>query len=366
MRILVEALCAEYGGIRTYVDNLLPAWSAVAPDDEVHVMLQSGSTIVVPAPLVRHDIAVRGPQAVMRPLAQTRHVSGLVRELRPDVVLATLPSTSVRRLGVPLGVVVYDLRHELRPEQFSRPRRALRWASYGRGYATADGFVSISQRTLTDLHTLHPATADRPAVVAHLGGDHVDSWPIAEPTGRVVTFAHHTNKNLDLILDGWQRLADTPGHTAPELLVLGVSGDRREAVDEAVSHRGLAGSVTLAPFLAEEDFRRTLAGAAMVLFPSDFEGFGLPVVEGMRLGIPVVIGPEPATREVAGGHAFEMATWEPDELARAVRAGLAATPAQLAAAREHAATFTWANTVTATRELLTTVLAPAPGAGQGR
>lgn len=360
MRILVEALCAEYGGIRTYVDNLLPAWTGIAPDDEVHVVVQSDSTIVVPAPLVRHEITVRGPQTLARPLAQTRHLTRLVRELQPDVVLATLPSTTVRRLGVPLAIVVYDLRHELRPEQFDRSRRALRWVSYNRGYALADGFVSISQRTLSDLHTLHPGTVDRPAIVAHLGGDHVDDWPRSEPTGRVVTFAHHTNKNLDLVLDGWQLL----GPAAPELLVLGVPGDRRTPLEEAVARRGLTGSVVLAPFLDEADFRRTLAGAAMVLFPSDFEGFGLPVVEGMRLGVPVVIGPEPATREVAGGHAFEMATWQPDELARAVRAGLAATPAQLAGAREHAAAFTWANTVTQTRALLTTLLEPAPPAGR--
>jgi glycosyltransferase involved in cell wall biosynthesis len=360
MRILVEALCAEFGGIRTYVDNLLPAWTSVAPDDEVHVMVQSDSTIVVPAPLVRLDITVRGPQGIARPLAQARHVTRLVRELRPDVVLATLPSTTVRRLDVPLGVVVYDLRHELRPEQFERSRRLLRWASYGRGYATADGFVSISVRTLDDLHTLHPSTAHRPAVVAHLGADHVDDWPHADPSGRVVTFAHHSNKNLSLVLDGWQLL----GGSAPELLVLGVSDELRATVQMGLARRGLAGAVTLAPFLAEPDFRRTLAGAALVLFPSDFEGFGLPVVEGMRLGIPVVIGPEPATREVAGGHAFEMATWEPEELARAVRDGLAAAPGQLAAARVHAARYTWTNTVTRTRELLTTLLEPAPQAGR--
>lgn len=357
---MVEALCAEFGGIRTYVDHLLPAWTSVAPEDEVHVLVQSASTIVVPTPLLRHDIVVRGPQPVARPLAQARHVTRLVRELKPDVVLATLPSTTVRRLDVPLGIVVYDLRHELRPEQFGRARRALRWASYNRGYAIADGFVSISQRTLTDLHTLHPGTADRPAIVAHLGGDHVDDWPQAEPTGRVVTFAHHTNKNLDLVLDGWQLL----GPSAPELLVLGVSSGRRTAIGEALARRGLSGRVTLAPFLAETDFRRTLAGAAIVLFPSDFEGFGLPVVEGMRLGIPVVIGPEPATREVAGGHAFEMTSWQPAELTRAVREALAASPAQLAAARRHAAGFTWADNVTQTRELLSTLLESAAPTGR--
>lgn len=359
MRVLIEAMSARFGGIRTYVDNLLPAWSSVAPGDEVHVLVQSDSTIDVPAPLVRHDIVLRGPEALSRPVAQTRALTRLVRELRPDVVLATLPATTLLRLDVPLGIVVYDLRHELRPEQFGRARRALRWVSYNRGYAIADGFVSISQRTLTDLHTLHPSTVGRPSIVAHLGGDHVDDWPRAEPTRRVVTFAHHTNKNLGLILDGWQLL----GSSAPELLVLGVAGDRRTAIEEAVARRGLVGSVALAPFLGETEFRQTLAGAALVLFPSDFEGFGLPVVEGMRLGIPVVIGPEPATREVAGGHAFEMTSWQPAELARVVREGLAASPAQLAAAGRHAAGFTWANNVTQTRELLSTLLERAAPTG---
>ena len=52
-----------------------------------------------------------------------------------------------------------------------------------------------------------------------------------------------------------------------------------------------------------------LADAELVVFPSDFEGFGLPVVEGMLLGKPVVLGPEPATNEVAGGHAAVAADW---------------------------------------------------------
>ncbi len=71
----------------------------------------------------------------------------------------------------------------------------------------------------------------------------------------------------------------------------------------------------------------------MIVFPSDFEGFGLPVAEGMRLGKAVVIGPERATTEVAGGHAFVMADWTADALADAVRAAEAMTDEQRAAAR---------------------------------
>ena len=68
-----------------------------------------------------------------------------------------------------------------------------------------------------------------------------------------------------------------------------------------------------------------LAEADLVVFPSDFEGFGLPVVEGMLLGKPVVLGPEPATNEVAGGHAAVAADWTPAALADGVRRARAMT-----------------------------------------
>ena len=77
----------------------------------------------------------------------------------------------------------------------------------------------------------------------------------------------------------------------------------------------------------------------------------------MTLGIPVVIGPEPATQEVAGGHAFVARDWTPDALAEAVGGRpCSATDAQLDAARAHAGTMTWAHTVDRTRAALASMV----------
>ncbi len=350
MRLLVDAMCAEYGGIRTYVDHLLAQWSVVFPDDDVHVALRVGSTLTTGS-ATRHELPVRGPDVVGRPVAQTLGLPRLVERLRPDVVLATAPTTTVRRLAAPLCVVVLDLRHELRPEQFSRGRRLLRDVSYGRSYAIADGFIAISQRSLDDLHRLHPSTTSVPARVVHLGGDHVLSWPAPTRTGPSVGFAHHSNKNPDLLFEAWSLLRADPGG-APPLTLLGVGSTGRAAIAERVASLGLGGSVELAPFLPDADFHRVLAEAEMVVFPSDFEGFGLPVVEGMLLGKPVVLGPEPATTEVAGGHAAVAADWTPAALAGAVRRARATTETELSAARAWAAGFTWERTVRQTRDAL--------------
>lgn len=351
MRILADAMCAEFGGIRTYVEHLLRVWPDLYPDDDVHVLLRRGSDVPTDPRVVRHERSIRprlGPFG--RPWAQTLELPRLVRHVRPDVVLATLPSTTVRRVGVPTAVVVYDLRHEMRPEQFSRSNRLFRAISYGRGYALADGFLSISQRSLDDLHHRHPRLVRTPGRVTHLGADHVDEW-IADSRDHAVTFAHHTNKNLDLVLDAWRHLLARDA-SPPPLRVLGLNAARREELMPRLAAAGLEGWVELAPFLPEDEFQRTFASARVIVFPSDFEGFGLPVAEGMRLGIPVVIGPERATLEVAGGHAVVMTDWSSSALASAVERAMALDTQQLADARRFVARYTWAETAAQTRAML--------------
>jgi hypothetical protein len=80
----------------------------------------------------------------------------------------------------------------------------------------------------------------------------------------------------------------------------------------------------------------------------------------MTLGIPVVIGPEPATREVSGGHAFEAGDWTPESLADAIERAVNAPPAALEAAHDHAARMTWARTVSETRACLAKLAEGAP------
>lgn len=350
MKIVVEVISAEYGGIRTYVEHLLRTWEEVHPEDELVVVVPADSTV----PSFGHrrvELDVPRPAVLGRPLVQTLRTPRIAREVGADAILATLPATGLLRSGIPTAVVIYDLRHELRPEQFSRGRRLLRNVSYGRGYAIADGILSISARSLADLHRLHPRTRRVPGRVAHLGADHVVSWPGTAGAGRAVTFAHHTNKNPHLVVDGW---ADgvARGLPMPALTMLGVPGSSRDELAQRIAAHGLEHLIELAPFLPEPDFQQVLREATMVVFPSDFEGFGLPVVEGMLLGIPVVIGPDPAALEVAGGHAAVLESWTPEGLADAVARAGSFGPGQLAAAREHAATFTWRACVETTREML--------------
>ncbi|RYJ06578.1 MAG: glycosyltransferase family 1 protein [Actinomycetales bacterium] len=339
----------DFGGIRTYVEHLLRAWSLAYPDDELVVLTPVGSTLDV-AGHERHEVVFGSPGPLRRPWAVTRAVQTLVRERGADAVLATFPATTLRRPGVPLAVVVHDLRHERRPEQFTRGRRVLRRISYSRAYRIADTRVAISRRTLDDLTDLHPATRSAPNVVIHHGADHVLGWPTGQGTGGAIAFAHHTNKNPHLVIDAWALLRDR-GLARP-LTVLGVGSALRAELSEQVERLGLGESVRLAPYLDDDEYLATVAEASLMVFPSDFEGFGLPVLEAMMLRMPVVIAPEPASLEVAGEHAFVADGWTPEALAEAVLRADAQGPDAREAARAWAEAFTWEQTARRTREAL--------------
>ena len=355
MRLVVDAVCAEFGGNRTYVDHLLRRWHDIRPDDELHVVVPKGSTLSTHGH-VRHELAVARPSVVFRPLAQTRELRRLVQQVRPDAVLATAPPTTLRRVGVPLAVTVLDLRHELRPEQFSWGRRLIRKVAYGRTFRIADGFLTISARTLADLRQRHPATRSVPGTVAYLGGDHVLDWPTPSRGGPAIAFGHHTNKNPDLVLLAWSRALQR-GDDVPDLTVVGSSAALRNRLEAIIAAEKLGKRVMLAPFLEDQEFKHLLTSASMIVFPSDFEGFGLPIVEGMLLGKPVIISPEPGSVEVAGGHATVMLGWEPEQLADAVVAAMSVDDEELRHAADWAATFSWDATVRTTAAALEQLVA---------
>jgi glycosyltransferase involved in cell wall biosynthesis len=88
------------------------------------------------------------------------------------------------------------------------------------------------------------------------------------------------------------------------------------------------------------------------VFPSDHEGFGLPAIEAMRLGIPLVITPDKALLETTGGLVTVADDWTADALARAIPRALLSTPDEVKRCLEHATKFTWRRMAGDVRSLL--------------
>jgi glycosyltransferase involved in cell wall biosynthesis len=351
MRIVIDGLPITGSSLAIVVEHLLAGWQQLPEADELHLVLGPGAELTVPEAVTVHRVPFGRVGAVSRIRAQNVTLPKLCRRLRADAMLGVLPTTTVAPLPCPRAIIAYDIRHELRPQQFSRKSRAMRMVSYGLGFRQAAGIACISDRTREDLLRSRPWLAGRPVRTTLLGADHVDAWPrLGDAPFYALAFGQYGNKNVDLVLDGWRRLQEQDA--ALPLVLLGLGGADRAHVEARIDALGLAGTVTALPWLSIEEFRERFVSAGLVVFPSDFEGFGLPAVESMRRRIPLVITPEPALLEVTGGLATVMDGWDADALADAVRIARGTPPEALDRAEEHAAPFTWARTAAGVRALL--------------
>jgi glycosyltransferase involved in cell wall biosynthesis len=339
VRLVADTTAIRAGSAAIIVGNLLKGWAIAAPEDELIVLVAERPQLPLPESARIEDVG--NPSSLPARLwLQSVGVRRAARQFGADAFLGGVTSGALLGVGCPYAVMLYDLRHEVRPAQFSAGRRIARKLLYGWSFRNADALICISERTRGDLLARRPRL-DHKAYVALLGSNHADEWRPSGGDGGayVLAFGHFPNKNVDGVLRAWKLSA--PEHPDLKLKICGLGKAGRASAEHAVSELGIADRVELLPWLSDDEFAANFAGAAAILFPSDFEGFGLPAIEALRLGLPLVVSPDPGLMEVTAGHAVVTEDDSPEGLAAAIKHALELTPEQLAAGKEHARDFTW-------------------------
>lgn len=145
-------------------------------------------------------------------------------------------------------------------------------------------------------------------------------------------------KNLPALV---RAFAASPLRGCMPLVLAGGASDASAAVAAAVRECGLAAEVRLADFVPDEHLPGIYAAAAAVCLPSLYEGFGLPVLEAMACGAPVMTSDRGALAEIAGGHAQTADPGSVEAMAAALARAVDLSAEARARAQAHARSFTW-------------------------
>jgi glycosyltransferase involved in cell wall biosynthesis len=275
--------------------------------------------------------------------------AGLRRELRGDGSPAYLLVSHhkldrprpVERLKAACGARFICLIHDLIPLEHPdlvRPgqerRHARRIAAVA---AIADAVIANSAATRDSLRRwLGPAASSIPLEVAPLGIDLPDT--IAPETIRPDAIAPdagthpyfvcigtiEARKNHLLLLELWQLLAADLGDRTPRLMLVGRRAFGGDAIGAGIAASG--GTVTDHAEMPDARMTALLRGARALLLPSFAEGFGLPVVEALAHGVPVLCSDLPALRESGGGVPDYLDPADADAWRRAIVDYLAESP----------------------------------------
>lgn len=372
MRIGIDAtaLPLQRTGVATYVFGLLGGLAAV-DSDNTYVVFAKPVHIAqfgISRPnftLVPVDLPARGLRLAWEQVGLPRDV----RRRGLDVLHSphyTMPLRHTTR-----AVVTFcDMTFLLHPELHQALKRVyfpamMRWSA-----RKADRLVTISESTRDDLVRLWHLDPGRvTAVPLAAGAEFEPPAPerITEACGRyglepdsyiLYVGVLEPRKNVDRLVAAFGRVAERlPGL---DLVIAGKRGWMYDQVFAQVEALGLSHRVRFPGYVAKEDLPGLYGGARVFAYPSRYEGFGLPVLEAMRCGAPVVTTNVSSMPEVAGDAAVLV---DPDDVAGLAEALLrVATDPALARdlarrGRERAGRFSWERCARETLEVYEQVVA---------
>jgi glycosyltransferase involved in cell wall biosynthesis len=296
-------------GVGYYTEHLLHHLAEARSGDELTILSNRPVDTIRPLPSRIRVAATAGriPRLVWMQTTATR----LLRKLQPDVAHFTngmVPFAS----PVPTVVTIHDMSLTMYPRYHPVRRVVLNRPLVDFSARRADAIITVSQSAKRDIIRLYGIPSDRVHVIHEA----------AAPTfGRVTSTAElervrqrysladrfilyvgtiEPRKNLPSLIEGFARRSKA-GDLPHQLVCVGPYGWLSRDIERHIERLDIRRAVRFTGYVPFGDLPALYTMADLFVFPSLYEGFGLPVIEAMACGTPVITGRVAALEEVAGG-----------------------------------------------------------------
>lgn len=376
MRIGINALYllpGKVGGSETYIRNLVQSLLKIGRENIYYIFINKESKGIFP----ETDPCIR---IVLCPLKATNRPVRILWEqcilpfqaLRHKVdVLLSAGMTSPFFSPVPSILVLYDLQHVNQPGNFSRLYLFFLKTIIYLSAKTSKGIITISEQVKKDIIKYYRIAAEK-IIVAHLAVNHDLFRP--EDRGNPPSVMTKYNlpehyilyaaallqhKNHERLLHAFKEMErEIPG---TKLVLTGAWEDGQNAIAGMIASLDLQNKVVMLGWLPFEDIPGIYRSAELLVYPTLHEGFGLPVLEAMASGVPVVCSRIEPLIEIAGDAALLVDPYNESAIARGILSVFRDKTLRMKlieAGILRAKTFTWERTAFNTLAFLNDTLFP--------
>jgi len=248
-----------------------------------------------------------------------------------SVLFCPMTAPSYHEVGIPTVSILYDLQHLYYPSFFSHQVLAARNNFYGELVKKADHIICISSFTRKTAIEKLNLPADKISVIPVCVHSRMSVPSSALIRSILAKFNLNgekyclypanlwPHKNHGMLLTAFNMFTKRyPDHNL-HLVLTGAELARYGIVENAVRQMGLADRVHFLGYLNEEELSAVWRGSLFLIFPSLFEGFGIPLVEAMRYRKPIIASNVTSIPEVAGDAAIYFDPKKPDEMVQSLR-----------------------------------------------
>jgi glycosyltransferase involved in cell wall biosynthesis len=353
----------ENGGAKVFVLELLRRLAELAPQTQFVLLTRAASHEELAAldrpnvrrllvlgqidPDIIRSFLTRGFSRILRHLpARVRPAAGrigyrlssaskrsesatLLRDADADLLFCPFTAPTYAEPTTPTVSVIYDLQYQAYPAFFSAEEVVHRERTFVEACRRSTMLTAISDFSRqgaieqggldpAKIKTIHlQISGDR---LRHAGRDETVIGRLGLVAGKYLiypaNFWKHKNHEMLLTAFGIARNGGLAGDI--KLVCTGAPGSRQQWLQQAVAGMGLAESVLFPGYLSNPEFLALMTNSAGVIFPSLYEGFGLPVVEAMATGVPVACSNVTSLPEVAQDAAIMFDPRIPGQIAEAM------------------------------------------------
>ncbi len=317
---LLEFNPGAMGGIETYVRNILNrlvtgdnpnSCTVVCTESTAEYFAEIDRRIKLKVVVNRRKSFQRLTRSFLRKVAGIDLLARAIDRCGADVVHNPLTNVRPLELATPSVLTFYDMQHEYYPQLFSPRELQRRKEKYEKAVRMADRVIAISGHVKMSLVEKYGIDAEKIDVV-YLGCgeeyrilvDDVRFEAIKQKYGLhrpfmyypAATWPHKNHRNLLAALQVLMKRGSFDG----ELVLTGIAMQSHAEILVEIERLGLTGTVKVLGYLPYDELPFLFNMARLMVFPSFFEGFGIPLVEAMACGCPVICSNVTSLPEVIG------------------------------------------------------------------